>query len=288
MINEPKLNCGDWPDDLASSKAVGQRAGKHPSIVMTDGASPAEGAGDDLAKRLLDVILATAGLVLFAPLLLPAMALVRWQDGGPSLYLAPRAGRGGRPFRMAKLRTMVIDADRCGVASTADDDPRVTPLGRLLRRYKIDELPALWDVLRGEMSLVGPRPDNLSEINPADPVDRRLLALRPGLTDMASIVFADEGAILRGQADADRAYATLIRPWKKRLGLLYVERRSVVLDLRLIALTLVALVVSRRRALDALARLLARLDAPAELRRVALRREPLVQLATMRTSSYDH
>jgi lipopolysaccharide/colanic/teichoic acid biosynthesis glycosyltransferase len=252
---------------------------------VTDGAFRALGAGDDLSKRLLDAILAATGLVLSAPLLLPAMALIRWQDGGPSLYLAPRVGRGGRPFRMAKLRTMVIDADRCGAGSTADDDPRVTPLGRFLRRYKFDELPALWNVLRGEMSLVGPRPDNLTEIDSTDPVDRRLLALRPGLTDMASIVFADEGTILRGQADADRAYAALIRPWKKQLGLLYVERRSFGLDLRLIVLTLVALVASRRRALDALARLLARLGAPAELRRVALRREPLVQLATTATSS---
>jgi lipopolysaccharide/colanic/teichoic acid biosynthesis glycosyltransferase len=251
---------------------------------VTDGAFRARGADGDLIKRLLDVVLAAAGLVLFAPLLLPAMVLIRWQDGGPSLYLAPRAGRGGRPFRMAKLRTMVIDADRCGVGSTADDDPRVTALGHLLRRYKVDELPALWDVLRGEMSLVGPRPDNLAEIDPADPVDCRLLTLRPGLTDIASIVFADEGRILRGHSDPDHAYATLIRPWKKRLGLFYVERRSFALDLRLIALTLVAL-VSRRRALDALARILARIDAPPELRRVALRREPLVQLATTVTLS---
>lgn len=285
MGTEPKLKDRDWPDNRTSSKAGGQGIDNHPSLVMADAAFRARGAGADLTKRVLDVTVSAAGLVLFAPLLLPAMALVRWHDGGPSFYLALRAGRGGRPFRMAKLRTMVVGADVCGVASTADDDPRVTPLGRLLRRYKIDELPALWDVLRGEMSLVGPRPDNLTEIDPADPVDRRLLALRPGLTDMASIVFADEGAILRGHSDAHRAYATLIRPWKKQLGLLYVERRSFVLDLRLIALTLVALVASRRRALDALARLLARLDAPAELRRVALRREPLVQLAAAAISS---
>jgi lipopolysaccharide/colanic/teichoic acid biosynthesis glycosyltransferase len=231
------------------------------------------------------VVVSAAALALLGPVLLLLMALVRRQDGGPALYFALRAGRGGRPFRMVKLRTMVVDADRRGPGSTADDDPRLTPLGHLLRRSKIDELPALWNVLRGEMSLVGPRPDNLGEIDPADPVDRRLLALRPGLTDMASIVFADEGAILRGHADAHQAYATLIRPWKKQLGLLYVERHSLALDLRLIALTVMALLASRRHALEGVARLLARCQAPAELRRVALRREPLTQRPSTMTAS---
>ena len=285
METGPKLKDRDWSGKLRSNTADGQGIVNHPALVMAEGTFRFRGVGAGFTKRLVDVVAAAVGLAFFAPLLLLAMVLVRWQDGGPALYFAPRVGRGGRPFRMVKLRTMVVDADRCGVGSTADDDPRVTPLGHLLRRHKIDELSALWDVLCGKMSLVGPRPDNLSEIDPADPVDRRLLSVRPGLTDLASIVFADEGAILHGHNDANRAYATLIRPWKKQLRLLYVERQSVVLDLRLIALTLVALVASRRRALDGVARLLARLDAPAELRRVALRREPLAQLATTTTSS---
>lgn len=225
-------------------------------------------------KRLLDLILALAGLLVSAPLLVPVMFLVWLQDRHSPFYIAPRVGLGGRTFRMVKLRSMVARADRSGVDSTAADDARITRVGHFIRRYKLDELTQLWNVLLGDMSLVGPRPNVLRETDLYTTEERRLLDVRPGITDFASIVFADEGDILQGRPDPDLAYHQLIRPWKSRLGLFYVDHASLVLDLRLIGLTVMAL-VSRRQALEALEALLARLDADPALRQVAARREEL-------------
>jgi lipopolysaccharide/colanic/teichoic acid biosynthesis glycosyltransferase len=229
-----------------------------------------------IAKRLFDVTLAAALLLAASPLILANMLLIWMLDGSAPLYFAPRVGKGSRDFRMIKLRTMCIDADRIGGASTALGDPRVTPFGRLLRRTKIDELPQLWNVLVGEMSLVGPRPNvRIGGTDRYDAAERRLLDVLPGVTDLASIVFANEGEILEGAADAHEAYDRLIRPAKSRLGLIYVEHRSLALDLRLVWLTLVAL-VARPRALAAIAGLLERWRSDPELgafcRREAARR----------------
>jgi lipopolysaccharide/colanic/teichoic acid biosynthesis glycosyltransferase len=225
-------------------------------------------------KRLLDIFLAASGLLAVAPLLLPVLLLVWLQDRHSPFYIANRVGLRQRPFRMVKLRSMVVDADRTGVDSTAGDDARITPLGRFIRRYKLDELTQLWNVLVGDMSLVGPRPNVVREVNLYTPVERRLLDVRPGITDFASIVFADEADILRDRPDPDIAYNQLIRPWKSRLGLFYVDHESLALDLQLIALTLLAL-ISRRQALTHLTALLTKLGADTVLRRVASRSEPL-------------
>jgi lipopolysaccharide/colanic/teichoic acid biosynthesis glycosyltransferase len=225
-------------------------------------------------KRLLDIFLALAGLLAVAPLLLPVLLLVWMQDWHSPFYIANRVGLARRPFRMVKLRSMVVNADRAGVDSTAGDDARITPLGHFIRNYKLDELTQLWNVMVGDMSLVGPRPNVLREVDLYTAMECRLLDVRPGITDFASIVFADEGEILRDRADPDIAYNQLIRPWKSRLGLFYVDHSSLGLDLRLIGLTMLAL-VSRRQALDKLSALLTKLGADAELCRVAARREPL-------------
>lgn len=225
-------------------------------------------------KRLLDIFLALAGLLTIAPLLLPVLLLVWMQDWHSPFYIANRVGLGRRPFRMVKLRSMVANADRTGVDSTAGDDARITPLGRFIRRYKLDELTQLWNVLVGDMSLVGPRPNVLREVDLYTAMECRLLNVRPGITDFASIVFADEGEILRDRPDPDISYNQLVRPWKSRLGLFYVDHGSLEVDLRLIGLTILAL-VSRRQALDKLSALLTELGADNELCRVATRREPL-------------
>jgi lipopolysaccharide/colanic/teichoic acid biosynthesis glycosyltransferase len=225
-------------------------------------------------KRPVDIALALAGLLISAPLLLPAMLLVWLQDGHSPLYIAARVGRSGIPFRMVKLRSMVYAADASGVDSTGAADPRITWLGHFIRRYKLDELTQLWNVLIGDMSLVGPRPNVKRETDLYTREEQRLLTVRPGITDFASIVFADEGDILRHEADPDLAYNQLIRPWKSRLGLLYVDHHNAALDLRLIALTLLAL-VSRKRALTAVSHLLARLGVDRTLLRVAAREQPL-------------
>lgn len=167
-------------------------------------------------------------------------ALIKRESPGPVFYRGVRAGRGGQPFHMLKFRTMVADAERAGGSSTPEDDPRITRFGALLRRYKLDELPQLLNVLRGEMSLVGPRPQVLHEVAGYTTDERRLLEVRPGMTDYASIRFRDEGAILKGQGDPHEAYVRLIRPEKMRLGLEYVRTQSFRTDLIIIGRTLAA------------------------------------------------
>jgi len=226
-------------------------------------------------KRLFDIVGATAGLAVLAPLLLVVAALIWLQDFHSPFYRGERVGRDGRPFRMVKFRSMVARADRTGVRSTAGDDRRITRVGQFVRRFKLDELTQLWNVLRGDMSFVGPRPNVPTEVALYSQVERGLLAVRPGITDFASIVFSDEGEILRGSKDPDRDYNLLIRPWKSRLGLHYVAVRSVRLDVRLILLTLLA-AASRPRALGSVQQLLERTGAPPELVRVAGRDSRLV------------
>jgi lipopolysaccharide/colanic/teichoic acid biosynthesis glycosyltransferase len=226
-------------------------------------------------KRLLDMVAAALGLLLLSPVLVPVAILIWLQDYHSPFYIADRTGRGERPFRMVKFRSMLVRADRTGVDSTAGDDPRITAIGRFIRRLKLDEVPQLWNVLKGEMSLVGPRPNVERETALYTPEEKRLLHVRPGITDLASIVFADEGEILRGRPDPDLHYNQVIRPWKSRLGLLYVDRiGAVTLDLRIIYLTIVG-VAARERALQRVSRLIRELGGAEELVQVAARTAPL-------------
>ena len=225
-------------------------------------------------KRLIDLLLSIVGLLIASVVLVPVMIAVWTHDRHSPFYIAPRVGRGGCPFRMVKLRSMSVNADRSGVDSTSAGDARITPVGHLIRRYKLDELTQLWNVLKGDMSLVGPRPNVERETRLYTSEECRLLTVRPGITDLASIVFADEGDILKDKTDPDIAYNQLIRPWKSRLGIFYVENASLWLDLRLLWLTAVA-VVSRRRALRGVQAELVKRGAPSDLARVALRTAPL-------------
>lgn len=176
---------------------------------------------------------------------------------------------------MLKLRSMVINADKSGVDSTASDDKRITPVGAFIRRYKLDELSQLWNVLKGDMSLVGPRPNVRRDVDLYTEEERRLLTIRPGITDFASIVFADEGEILKGSADPDLDYNRLIRPWKSRLGLLYVDNSNVLLDIQLICLTALA-IISRKRALAGVSRIVSKLSNSPELITACERKTPLI------------
>jgi lipopolysaccharide/colanic/teichoic acid biosynthesis glycosyltransferase len=225
-------------------------------------------------KRAFDFCFAVAGLTVLA-LPLGAIALaVSIEDRRTPFFRGPRVGRGGREFRMLKFRTMTPDAWKSGVNSTAAGDRRITRTGRWLRAAKLDELPQLWNVLRGEMSLVGPRPQVPAEVRLYTPEERRMLDVRPGITDLASVVFSDESRILEGAADPDLLYNQIVRPWKSRLALAQIERESVALDVRVLAVTLLA-GISRRRALQNIAALLESWNADPALRRAALRREPL-------------
>lgn len=223
---------------------------------------------------MFDIAASFVGLMLASPVLLPVMFLVWRQDRHSPFYVAPRVGQGGMPFKMVKLRSMVINADRTGVDSTGSNDSRITPVGQFIRRYKLDELTQLWNVLIGDMSLVGPRPNVKRETDLYTPIERNLLDARPGITDFSSIVFSDEGDILKEHTDPDIAYNQLIRPGKSMLGLFYIEHHSLMLDIQLCWLTAIA-ILSRDKALVGVQALLRKRGANSELLEIAAREKPL-------------
>lgn len=190
-----------------------------------------------MAKRLFDLLLAGAGVVCLAPVLILVGILVRLDSKGPALYRGVRSGRHGRPFRMLKFRTMVVGAEQLGGGSTGKDDPRVTRLGRLLRRYKIDELPQLLNVLKGEMSIVGPRPELPQYTSQYTGEEEIILTVLPGITDLASMEFARLDEVL-GDSDPDRVYEDHVRPVKNALRVKYVSEQSFLGDLAIIFKTL--------------------------------------------------
>ena len=194
-------------------------------------------ASAEFAKRAFDVVVAVACLVVTSPLLMLSAAAVRLHDAGPIFYRGERIGLEGRPFSMLKFRTMVPGAACMGATSTSSDDVRLTPVGKVLRRFKLDELPQLVNVAKGEMSLVGPRPQVKWAVDLYDCEERTLLTVRPGITDYASIRFRNEAEILRGSTDPDRTYLERIAPEKIRLGLQYVAERSFMVDVLILLAT---------------------------------------------------
>lgn len=193
-------------------------------------------------KRAIDIVFALSGLIILSPLLIALGVWVALSSPGGIFYSGIRIGRAGVPFRMLKFRTMLPNAKHIGASSTAADDPRVTPAGRFLRRFKLDELPQLVNVLTGQMSFVGPRPQVEWAVKLYTPEERELLAVRPGVTDFASLRFRNEGEILKGSSDPDRDYLEKIAPEKIRLGLYYVRNYSFVTDAKVVVATLLALV----------------------------------------------
>jgi lipopolysaccharide/colanic/teichoic acid biosynthesis glycosyltransferase len=228
-----------------------------------------------IIKRVFDILVATLGLLLFSPLLLAVMLAIWLQDRHSPFYIAPRAARGGGVFHMVKFRSMVLNADKVGGSSTAGDDRRITPVGRFVRAYKLDELIQLWNVLIADMSLVGPRPQVLLDAKLYTSEESRMLSVRPGITDPASIVFSDEGDTLRGSPEPDLLYNQIIRPWKSRLALAYIDNRTFSIDLWLILLTVVT-IVRRAVGLRAVGDLLRHWHLDPLLIRMASRQEPLL------------
>jgi len=189
-----------------------------------------------LSKRLFDVICSALGLLVLAPLLLLAAVWIKLDSPGPALFRQTRIGRFGVPFTIHKFRTMRVEP---GAAITAGADPRITRSGQVLRQTKLDELPQLWDVLRGAMSLVGPRPElpRYVELYPAD-MRERVLAVRPGITDPASLAFSHEAELLAAAADPEREYREVVMPAKLKLSADYAASASLATDLQLILRTL--------------------------------------------------
>jgi lipopolysaccharide/colanic/teichoic acid biosynthesis glycosyltransferase len=194
------------------------------------------------AKRLFDIAISGTALVVASPLLAALAVAVKVDSPGPVLFVQQRIGRGKRPIRIAKLRTMVADAEHNGPAVTAARDPRITRVGAFLRRTKLDELPQLWNVLCGDMSIVGPRPEVPRYVAAYPPEWDRVFDVRPGLTDLASIVFRDEELLLATASDRERAYSEVVLPMKIALALRTVEQSSVRHDLEVIARTALAIV----------------------------------------------
>lgn len=193
---------------------------------------------DDFFKRAFDISSSLIGLVCLSPIIFLSAGLIRLSSSGPVFYRGLRVGRYGKTFRIFKFRTMVADAESRGASSTSDDDRRITRIGKFLRKYKLDELPQLINVLRGEMSIVGPRPEVKKFTDLFSVEESTILTVRPGITDWASLRNPDEGALLQGSLDPDRDYLEKIRPEKVRLQLKYVWERSFWTDLRIIFQTL--------------------------------------------------
>lgn len=196
-----------------------------------------------MTKRLFDIVMAACGLVLLCPILLWIAWKIKAEGNGPVFYRGERIGLNGQPFRIFKFRTMIVDVEIMGASSTSDDDQRITRIGKFLRKYKLDELPQLINVIKGDMSLVGPRPEVKKFTDLYADEEKVILTVRPGITDWASIWNSDEGALLAGSLDPDRDYVEKIRPEKVRLQLKYVREQTLLTDMRIILLTLKTIIL---------------------------------------------
>ena len=199
-----------------------------------------------MLKRVFDIVASGAGLLLLSPLLIVLALAIRLDSAGPVLFLQERVGRGGRTFRIHKFRTMVVDAERLGPQVTANADPRITRVGAFLRRYRLDELPQLFDVLVGQMSLVGPRPEVPRYVRAYPPeLKAKILSVRPGITDPIALEFLDEGARLAAAPDPEREYVDRILPVKLAKYAEYIDRRTFWSDLSVVFATLGRLIRQR-------------------------------------------
>ena len=228
-------------------------------------------------KRGFDFSASLAGLLIFSPLLTLFTLLIWLQDFKSPFYISNRVGKNEKIFKIIKLRSMIINADKKGIDSTSLNDERITRIGHFIRSYKLDELSQLWNVFKGDMSLVGPRPNVKRETDLYTSKERELLSVKPGITDFASIVFADEGEILSGEKDPDISYNQLIRPGKSELGLFYISHQSFLLDIFILILTIIT-IFSRAMSLSLLTYTLKKLGAKTELIELAGRKKPLVPM----------
>ena len=190
-----------------------------------------------MIKRVIDIIGSFIGLLVLLPVYLLVAIAIKLDSSGPVLYRQERVGRGGVPFRLFKLRTMHVNADRMQIITVGERDTRITSVGFFLRRFKLDELPQLINVLKGEMSLVGPRPELKKFTDLYSPDQRRVLGVRPGITDPASIHFRNENEMLEGKPDPIAYYVNEILPVKLSLNMKYLQDRSTLKDLRIIFMT---------------------------------------------------
>jgi lipopolysaccharide/colanic/teichoic acid biosynthesis glycosyltransferase len=195
------------------------------------------------AKRIFDLSLSLVSLLILLPFLALAAVLIKLESKGPVLYKQLRVGLNGKPFYIYKFRTMEIGAEQTGLPITSADDPRLTRVGKFLRRIKLDEMPQLFNVLKGEMSLVGPRPEVPKYVELYSDEQKRALTVKPGMTDPATVCFRNEEELLAKADDKESFYINEIMPIKLKLYLQYIEKMSLLYDIKLIFLEILALIL---------------------------------------------
>lgn len=196
------------------------------------------------SQRVLDIVGGTGGLVVLSPLFAAIAVWIRLDSAGPIFYWGPRVGKDGAVFGILKFRTMVTDAAARGAGITTQNDPRVTRAGQVLRKYKLDELPQLWNVVCGEMSLVGPRPEDPRYVKLYTPAQRAVLDVPPGITSAASLQFRNEEALLRG-SDWEQTYTEVVMPSKLEIELSYLRQRTFWSDLNILGRTLLSVFLKK-------------------------------------------
>ena len=231
-----------------------------------------------LLKSLLDYLVSLVIICIISPFILFFCLAILIYDRGNPIYISKRVGLKGKVFRIFKIRTMVLNADKIGGTSTKNSDSRLLPIGKLIRKLKLDELAQLFNVINSTMSLVGPRPNTSLDVSYYSSDEMKLLNVKPGITDFSSIVFADEGSILDSYIDPDLAYNQLIRPWKSRLGLFYIYNSDIKTDLSLLYITFVN-IFDRKKALKMVSNLIKFKGGSYELIEIALRNKPLIPKA---------
>jgi len=200
-----------------------------------------------MVKRLIDIIFSIIMVLMLLPLFSVIFILIKLEDAGPVFYRGLRVGMDGRIFKIFKLRTMIINAEENGCFSTKSDDLRITKMGKFIRKYNLDELPQFINVIKGEMSIVGPRPEVKKYVDMFTEEEKFILTVRPGITDWSTIWISDEGKILAGSNDPDKDYVERIRPQKLRLQLKYARNHSLTTDFKIMLETLKVHLINRIR-----------------------------------------
>ncbi len=194
-----------------------------------------------MIKRLFDIFFSAFGLLILFPFFLLIALLIKINSRGPAFYKQERIGKGGKPFKMIKFRTMQIDSDSKGLLTIGGKDSRVTTIGYYLRKFKIDELPQLVNVLMGDMSFVGPRPEVKKYVDLYTTEQREVLSVKPGITDYASIEYRDESAMLAGSENPEEFYTTVVMPAKLKINLEYINDRNILTDVKIIFKTVLTI-----------------------------------------------
>lgn len=195
-----------------------------------------------MIKRLFDIVFSLIGIILLLPLLLIIAFLLKIESKGPVFYLQTRVGKNNRDFKIFKFRTMYIDSDKYGLLTLGDKDPRVTKVGYFLRKYKLDELPQLINVLANSMSFVGPRPEVRHYVNFYSESDLEILSLKPGITDYASIYFRNEAELLKSSENPEQLYIEEILPKKIDLNKTYINNQNILTDIKIIFKTILSII----------------------------------------------